>query len=90
MSKKPYKAKTITGAQARVRLLERQLAECHELLREFDVERKALAKLAANGPAFNSPLEAIHAEQVRDRILRRMNLNPDGSFAPFRHAQESV
>ncbi len=39
-----------------------------------------MAKLAATGPAFYYPLEAMAAEQLRDDILRvSCRLNPDGT-----------
>src|SRR2546430_5220194 len=39
-----------------------------------------LFRSAAKGPAFNNPLHAMAAEQVRDEILKQVHhLNPDGT-----------
>lgn len=76
---KPYVAKSLSGAQARVRQLTRIVAEYDRLAGEFKRDRDLMAKLAADGPCFNNPLEAIAGKQVRDRILREVfNLAPDG------------
>jgi hypothetical protein len=66
---KPYKAKSITGAQIRVRQLERLLGKYKDLVNKFDKDRILLAKLAAKTPQFFDPLVAMEAEQLRDRIL---------------------
>lgn len=78
--RKPYQAKSINGAQRRVRQLQKQLDECHRLLGQFAKERLLLAKLAATGPAFFNPLEAFAAEDVRDKILAQNGMNSDGTF----------
>lgn len=77
---KPYKAKSLAGAQRRVRALLKQRAHLISLLERYVSERKALAKLAAKGPAFSNPLEAFAAEKVRDAVLNELGMNPDGSF----------
>lgn len=77
---KPYVAKTLTGAQAEVRRLRKQLAETEEMLELLWNDRRMLAMLAAEGPAFFNPLKAMAAKKVRDRVLASMNMNPDGSF----------
>lgn len=64
-----YKAKTLSGAQRRVRELERLVEKQSALLAEFDCERKMLAKLSARTPQFYNPLDVMAAEKVRDRIL---------------------
>lgn len=64
-----YKAKTISGAQARVRLLERRLFDSNLLLERYAYERRLLARLAAKTAQFSNPLDAWEAETVRDRIL---------------------
>lgn len=64
-----YKAKSLSGAQTRVRQLQKQVDERDRLLKEFDRDRKLLARLAAKTPQFFNPLEAMAAETVRDRIL---------------------
>ena len=38
-----------------------------------------MAKLAADGPCFYSPLDVMAAKEVRDRILWSFGLNPDGT-----------
>lgn len=68
-----YKAKTLSGAQARVRTLERRITHLVGLIDKLDKERRALAKLAAKEPMFFNPLDVWEAEKVRDRIL---NMEP--------------
>lgn len=75
-----YKAKSLTGAQRRVRELQQQIVALNNLLNQWNRDRIALAKLAATGPAFFNPLEAIAAEQIRDAILAKLKMNPDGTF----------
>lgn len=41
---------------------------------------KLLAKLAATGPAFSNPLEAMAAEKLRDVLLDAMGLQSDGTI----------
>lgn len=77
---KPYTVRSITGAQARVRQLVKQIEERDKLLTRWAGERAMLAKLAADGPAFSNPLDAAAAIAVRDDILYRLKLNPDGSY----------
>lgn len=64
-----YRAKSLTGAQARVRQLQKQVEERDKLLIQFDHERRMLAKLSADTPQFFNPLVAMEAKQIRDRIL---------------------
>jgi hypothetical protein len=66
---KPYKAKSLSAAQAAVRRLRRQIAERDELLTRFDRERRLMARLAAETPQFFNPLVAMEAKQIRDRLL---------------------
>lgn len=89
MTDVPYTAKSLSGAQRRVRELLKQrkelMADLQRLdqhLNNFLKERIMLAKLAAKGPAFDNPLVAFEAEQIRDDILRRVGLAPDGKFLP--------
>jgi hypothetical protein len=77
---KPYTAKSLAGAQRRVRELEKQIKELDKALGRRMEECKILAKLAAKGPTFFNPLEIWEAEKVRDHELRNMNMNPDGTF----------
>jgi succinate dehydrogenase flavin-adding protein (antitoxin of CptAB toxin-antitoxin module) len=66
-----YVAKTLSGAQARVRQLQRQIREIDKLLGQFAKERVMLAKLAADTPQFYNPIIVAEAKQIRDRILAR-------------------
>ena len=77
---KQYKAKSIAGAERRVRELQKRNAKLLEYLDRSDGEVKALAKLAATGPTFFNPTEIWEAEKLRDEILARMGLNSDGTF----------
>lgn len=77
-----YKAKTIAGAERRVRELMKQVDQLQASLEHYKSERHWLAKLAATGPAFNDPLIIYEARKLRDRILRdELGLFPDGSYA---------
>lgn len=87
--KTKYKPKTITGAQRRVRELMNQLDDYRKMFdrvsdenRRLKADRIRLAKLAAKGPCFFNPLDAMAAENLRDGILYECGLNPDGSFIP--------
>lgn len=80
MSAKPYQAKSLSGAQAEVRRLRKQLIEAHDLLDRYHDQRRTLARLAADGPAFFNPLQVAAAKRLRDKILRWDGMNPDGSF----------
>ena len=80
MKRKPYKARSIEGAETRVRQLQKQYDDLDKLARKYHLERNLLAMLSATGPCFNNPLEAMMAEQVRDDVLRiSCRLNPDGT-----------
>ena len=84
---KLYTAKTIRGAQEYARRLRRQLDDAHDAIenmagtvsRLLD-ERIMLAKLAADGPCFDNPLQAHQAKSIRDTILKDECLAPDGTF----------
>lgn len=65
-----YKAKTLSGAQRRVRELERLVRKQSELLNKFDHQRKLLAKLSAEPPQFYNPLDVMAAKRICDRILK--------------------
>lgn len=76
-----YKAKTLKGATGRVRALQEQLDHLDKLAGRFMLQRQELAKLAAEGPAFDNPLKIYEAKKLRDLILEKeCGLNPDGSF----------
>lgn len=67
---KPYKAKSLIGAQRRVRELQKQVRDRDNLLNTFDKERRLLAELSADTPQFYNPLVVMEAKQIRDRILK--------------------
>lgn len=86
---KKYEAKSLAGATARVRMLEKQRAKLDDDLgrslseiKALRAQRAALAKLAAKGPTFFNPLEVFAAEALRDQILKDLGMNPDGTFIP--------
>ena len=63
-----------------MRALEKVIEEYRGIVDRFEHERIMLAKLAATGPAFMNPLAAMAAVKLRDNLLLREGLNPDGSF----------
>lgn len=75
-----HRYKSIDGAVRRIRQLEEIVADYRDITDRYAADRNTLAKLAAKGPAFFNPLEAMAAEEVRDRILASMGMNPDGTF----------
>lgn len=86
---RPYKAKSLAGAQRKVRQLQRDNQQLSNAVKEFaqlfgraEHEKRMLARLAAKGPAFDNPLIAWEAEALRDRILAGLGLKPDGSPLP--------
>lgn len=50
MKPRPYRAKTLSGAQQQVRLLNRTILRVTETLERFDHERRLLAQLASSKP----------------------------------------
>lgn len=70
---RPYKAKSISGAQDMVRRLRKQIAERDALLTRFDRERRLMAKLASDDAKFFNPVEAWEATRLREELLRRPN-----------------
>lgn len=70
MKTKPYKAKSLSGAQSRVRQLQNQVSIRDVLLTRFSYERKLLAMLSADTPQFHNPLAVMEAKQIRDRVLK--------------------
>lgn len=66
---KPYKAKSLKGAQTRVRQLQKQVKQRDDLLDHFDRQRLMLARLAAVTPQFYNPLDVVEAKKIRDSIL---------------------
>lgn len=85
-TKKKTRFKSVESAEARVRLLEKRMQDyeriCARIAADLKTQKRLavlLAKLAATGPAFLNPLEALDAERCRDLILSENGLNPDGS-----------
>lgn len=75
--RKPYRARTLAGAEKRVRSGVKRIRRLDAKIRELQSElgrllheRRLLAKACADGPAFDKPLWAIQAYNLRDRILR--------------------
>lgn len=71
MKTKPYKGRSLPAAIRRVREMQRLVDQYIALTGRWFEERKTLAKLAAKGPCFYDPLEAMAAEMLRDDILRK-------------------
>lgn len=86
MPGKPYTARSLSGASQYVRTLLKRIRWYEERLSDVTRERRALARLAADGSAFENDLHEINAARIRDRILRdECGLNPDGSrIAPVK------
>lgn len=68
---KPYKAKSLKGAERQVRSLRGQLSVCHALLNSFDSDRRLMARLAADTPQFANPITVMEAKKLRDQLLQR-------------------
>jgi len=86
---KKTRFKSIETAEKRIRLLDWRLKELEDICTRYrqDAKREReknllLAKLAAKGPAFFNPIEAMAAEIARDYILAENGINPDGSPIP--------
>lgn len=75
-----YKAKSLNGAQTRVRQLSKQVNELNQIAGRYHEAMILCAKLAADGPAFYNPLHIAAAKKVRDDVLARCcGMKPDGS-----------
>lgn len=77
---KKTRFKSIESAERRIRQLQRRIQDYEAICARKTDELHLLAKLAATGPAFFNPLEAAAAEKIRDALLHRMRMNPDGTF----------
>jgi hypothetical protein len=84
-----HRFKSIEGAVRRIRQLEKQQRIATGILtgrnleiKQLDSDRKLMARLAADGPCFFNPLEAMAAKQRRNLLLAAQWLNPDGSPVP--------
>lgn len=75
-----YKAKSIAGAERRVRQLQAQINVMNQILDRWKAERNLLARLAATGQAFFNPLDAMAAEKLRNELLASLGMHPDGTF----------
>jgi hypothetical protein len=79
--------RTIRGAQIHLGKLNAQIDRQAEVIvrlcekvAQLECDCVDLAKVAAEGPCFNNPLDAWAAKTLRDRILRvKCGLLPDGS-----------
>lgn len=67
---KPYKATSLKSAERTVRNLRRQIEHRDILLKDFDSDRRLMARLAAETPQFYNPIVAMQAKKRRDEILR--------------------
>ena len=74
------KIKSLAYAMKRIRELEKAVNNWREIAEQFDAERNTLAMLAATGPAFFNSREVLAAKELRDKLLARLGMNPDGSF----------
>ena len=74
-----YKAKSLAGAQRRVRQLETQIESWSAVCDQVIKDRNLMAKLAAETPQFFNPLDVMEAKKTRDLILKQ--LNASGSAA---------
>lgn len=66
---KPYKARTLKGAEAKVNQLLKSLRELEEKNTELACGRYLMAKLASREPQFYNPLVVMSVERMRDTIL---------------------
>ena len=69
-----YKAKSLAGAQRRVRQLETQIESWSAVCDQVIKDRNLMAKLAAETPQFFNPLDVMEAKKTRDLILKQLNI----------------
>jgi hypothetical protein len=80
-NEKPYKAKSLKGAEREVRNCRKIIEKYKELLDEAHRDRIQFAKLAADGPCFDNPIIVAEAKARRDEVLKRWcNLKPNGTW----------
>lgn len=79
-TRKKTRFKSIEATERRIRRLESHCYEYKQICDLYQQEKIMLAKLAATGPAFFNPLDAMEAEKLRDKLLRSVRINPDGTF----------
>lgn len=68
---KPYKAKTLIGAERLVRKLKNEIKARDHLLTSFEYDMRQVAKLASETPQFHNPLMVQEAKKKRDQIIFR-------------------
>jgi outer membrane murein-binding lipoprotein Lpp len=68
-TKHTYKAKSITGAQTRVRQLSKRVEELAAMVEILAEDRSILARLASKAPHFDRPVQAARAESIRNNVL---------------------
>jgi DNA-binding ferritin-like protein (Dps family) len=66
---KPYTAKSLKGAEREVRRLRALVDDLREHISTINDEVFLLAKLSADTPQFDNPLDLYEAKKVRDRAL---------------------
>src|SRR5690606_28275785 len=69
MARAPYKAKSLKGAERRVREQQKVIERLMLLGERYARDRRLLAKLAADTPQFDNPLAIFEAKKIRDEIL---------------------
>jgi hypothetical protein len=74
-----HRFKSIEGAVRRIREMDKIIARDEEICQRYANDRRLLARLCADGPCFNNPLEVFAAKRRRDEILREDGLKPDGT-----------
>ena len=71
---KLYKAKSLSGAQAEVRKLRKQVANLVAILNQSNHDMLLLANLASDKAEFYNPLQVMEAKNIRNRILANRTL----------------
>ena len=69
-----YKAKSLAGAQRRVRELQSQIETWSAICDQLQRDRNLMARLAAETPQFFNPLDLMEAKKTRDLILKQLNV----------------
>jgi hypothetical protein len=71
-----YRARTLAGAEKRVRQLQARIQEYELICKRLQSEQVALAMLAAGKPMFYNPIHVAKALKLRDAVLRRAGKIP--------------
>ena len=78
--KKPVRRfKTHAMAEQRLNQVEKKLEQERDRVERHRQNMLLLAKLAADGPCFDNPLNAMEAKALRNDLLYQAGLRPDGS-----------